>query len=112
MHRLTDDEFYDDWGVLTRSRSYRRWAVVIAAMIFAMLISIWFAVSARAQEYSAPDAELWRQMGETIATVSMPLSAHQQVQRIMQNVQQEAAMRAARAKTEKSKPAIEKPKSD
>jgi hypothetical protein len=51
-----------------------------------------------AQEYTAPDAELWRQMTEALAGISMPLPAHQQVQIILQNVQREAQMRAARAK--------------
>ncbi len=58
------------------------------------------------------DRELWEAMTRAFADVPMSLGAHQQVQQIMANVQREAAMRAARAKTEKSKPAIEKPKSD
>lgn len=53
---------------------------------------------AHAQDYAAPDAELWRQMTEALATVPMALTAHQQMQAILKNVQSEAQMRAMRAK--------------
>jgi len=80
------------FGLLVRFR----WSIAVpvaAAIACALLIT-----SARAQEYAAPDAELWRQMTEVTANVPMSLSAHQQVQRIFADVQREAQTRAARAK--------------
>lgn len=41
------------------------------------------------------DRDLWDQMRNAFATISMPLNAHQQVQAIMQQINQEAEKRAA-----------------
>ena len=50
------------------------------------------------QDYIAPDADLWRQMTTAIATVPMSLTAHQQVQTILNDALNEARVRALRAK--------------
>lgn len=61
------------------------------------------------QNYVPPDRELWEAMAKGFAELSMPLNAHQAIQNIMANVQQEARAREARAKAMKP---IEAPKED
>lgn len=68
-------------------------------------------LSANAQPvspYAAPDRELWDLMSKAFDDIPMSMSAHQQIQAIVANVQREAQMREARAK---AKP-IEAPKED
>ena len=75
--------------------------VRIATIIFLL------SATAVAQEppagYAPPDEQLWQQMIQAIGNISMPLTAHQQVQQIMQSVEGEAKARAAKAKAPKPK---------
>lgn len=48
-----------------------------------------------ADVYTPPDEELWRNMSQAFSNLSMPAPAHQQVQAIMRQVEQEARVRAA-----------------
>lgn len=58
-----------------------------------------FATPALAQQpgYAPPDAELWGLLGKALDDIPMSMSAHQQVQLILANVQREAMIRAAAA---------------
>lgn len=51
---------------------------------------------ALAQPYAAPEQDLWTEMKMAISNVPMALSSHQQVQQILQQVEREAQVRAAR----------------
>lgn len=57
--------------------------------------------TAFAQEFAPPDKELWDLLARELGNINMTLPAHQQVQQLLQNVQREAQMRAARAKLPK-----------
>lgn len=56
-----------------------------------------------AQPFSPPDAELWSAMAKAISDVPMSLTAHQQIQQLLQNVQTEARTRELRAQAMKPK---------
>lgn len=77
-----------------------------------VLVSLIALPAVAQQPYAAPDADLWRQMKDAFATLSMPLSAHHQVQQILQNVEQQARVKAAQAESERKakQPAPEKKK--
>lgn len=62
-----------------------------------------FSSAAMAQQAVVIDRELWATMTGAIAETSMPLSAHQRILQILQNVEKEAAERAARAAATKLK---------
>lgn len=63
-------------------------------------ISIVLSSSAWAQNL---DNDLWDALTKATSEISMPLSAHQQVQRVLQEAKKEAEMRAYRkAKQEKT----------
>lgn len=49
------------------------------------------------------DPQLWGEMAQAVGQVSMPLSAHQQIQQIIANVQREALARESKAKAEQEK---------
>lgn len=53
------------------------------------------------------DRDLWEAMNRAFAELPISLTAHQQIQQIMANVQREAQVREARAKAEAAK--AEKP---
>jgi hypothetical protein len=53
--------------------------------------------------YAPPDEELWRNMSQAFANISMPAQAHQQVQAIMQQVEREAKQRAVKKAAEPKK---------
>lgn len=67
---------------------------LFSAAILAALTTI---THAETQQTVVIDRELWATMNVAIAETSMPLSAHQRIQQILQNVEKEAAERAARA---------------
>lgn len=48
------------------------------------------------KKYNAPDETLWRDLRRALGDVPMALSAHQSVQRLFDQVEQEAAMRQMR----------------
>lgn len=73
-----------------------------------LLIFVAPASAQSAPPYAAPDRELWELMNKALDDIPMSMSAHQQIQAIIANVQREAQMREARAK---AKP-IEAPKED
>lgn len=58
-------------------------------------------IPAYAQQIEMPpiDRELWNVMIQAIGNVSMPLPAHQQVQQILQNVEQQAAQKRTIARS-------------
>jgi hypothetical protein len=78
----------------------------------AMLLLAVFATRAMAQqaEWYPPDQELWTQMSQAFAGLSMSMSAHQQVQQIMQQVEQQAKAKAAAKKAGGSNPPAPAPK--
>lgn len=70
----------------------------------ALLATILALPAAAQQPYAAPEQELWNEMKQALGNVPMALSAHQQVQQVLQQVEREAQMRAARkAKPEEKK---------
>lgn len=69
-------------------------SVIVALTLLASTVAL-------AQDYAAPSAALWNQMVQAIQGVSMPLTAHQQVNQIMQGVQQQALQEAAARKKDK-----------
>lgn len=50
--------------------------------------------------YNAPDEDLWRELRRALSDIQASLSAHQNMQRILDQVEAESAMRAARKPTE------------
>lgn len=46
------------------------------------------------QAYTPPDADLWQAMAKAFSDLPISLTAHQQIQQIMANVQREAQARA------------------
>ncbi len=52
------------------------------------------------QQFAAPDRELWEVMAKALSDVPMSLSAHQQIQAILNNVQREASIRKAKAEAD------------
>lgn len=72
-------------------------------LAIALAIIVSFPATAQ-QPYAAPEQDLWIEMKTAISSVPMALSSHQQVQQILQQVEREAQMRAARkAKPEEKK---------
>jgi hypothetical protein len=67
---------------------------------FALLFFVSPALAQEPPPFEPPDRELWGQMIQAIGAISMPLSAHQQVQQILQDVEREALARAARRKAQ------------
>ena len=73
---------------------------ILAAGLIALAVPAW------AQDYAAPDEELWRNLQTALARLSMPLDSHQQIQELMRAIEREAQMRATRkAALERNKPA-------
>lgn len=69
------------------------------------------AIAQPAASYTPPDAELWGILAKAIDDIPMSMGAHQQIQQLMANVQQEARNRVVRAEAEaKAKAAKEAPK--
>lgn len=57
-------------------------------------------VFAQPAPYAPVDADLWGLLGNAIADMPMSMSTHQKIQNLMQSLQQEARLRAARAEAE------------
>lgn len=78
-----------------------------------LILVCFISIPAHAQpalpQYSPPDRELWEALGKSFSDLSMPLSAHQAIQNIMQNVQREAQMREMRARATTAKPEVTSP---
>jgi hypothetical protein len=60
--------------------------------------------ASRSQDMPPIDRDLWQAMTQAFANISMPLSAHQQVQQIMQGVEQQAAQRKSQRDAAQAKP--------
>lgn len=71
--------------------------------VTATVLTVTLSTAAMAQQTVVIDRELWATMTGAIAETSMPLSAHQRILQILQNVEKEAAERAARAAAAKPK---------
>jgi len=65
---------------------------------------------AQQQSYAPPDAELWGLMMKAMSDIPMSMTAHQQVQQIMADVQREAQMRERIAKGAPPKDSPDQPK--
>lgn len=82
-----------------------------------ILLAILLACSATARAqtsglpYEAPDAGLWAEMKTALGNINATLSAHQQIQQILQSVEREAQIRAAR-KASDAKQIKPEPKKD
>jgi hypothetical protein len=59
--------------------------------IFILTVLIFITqVKANAAEVVTINKELWLQLKTAMSTISMPLSAHQQIQQLLDNVEKEA----------------------
>lgn len=56
------------------------------------------ALPVKAADWAPPDRELWDAMARALSDLPMSLNTHQQVQRILADVQRESQIRATRAK--------------
>lgn len=73
---------------------------MLRSLIVISALAILIALPAAAQQqpaYVPPDAELWEIMTKALSEVAAPLAAHQQIQRIVSDVQRAARERAAAA---------------
>ena len=70
--------------------------------IFAFVLLLVTSAYAQQPAYAPPDRELWDAMIRALSEVPMSVSAHQQVQRLLGDIQREAQMReAAKARSKK-----------
>lgn len=69
------------------------------AVIVVIAAALTGAQAQQARTYAPPDRELWDAMVRALSEVPMSISAHQNVQRILSDIQREAQTReAAKAK--------------